>query len=210
MQEPLGQSLPNQEIFRRLARAMGIHGARTLYEPDEAILAHLLRGVSCVDGFDELKRRGTVFITDITDTPVLQFADLEFPTPSGRIELRPARAPRLTATRGSRRCRSPICARPWGRLRLLSPAAPWLMHFSFANEPGIHARLGAADIVLHPDRRRGYPEVKDGDLARVAGLETGEIVLPVRVSDEVRPGVALSCKGRWPRQESMQVNMPTC
>jgi anaerobic selenocysteine-containing dehydrogenase len=48
--------------------------------------------------------------------------------------------------------------------------------------------------------------VKGGDLARVWN-ETGEIVLPVRVSDEVRPGVALSYKGRWPRRESMRVNV---
>ena len=199
VQEPLGQSLPNQEIFRRLARAMG-YTEPELYEPDEAILAHLLRGVSCVDGFDELKRRGTVFITD---TPVLQFADLEFPTPSGRIELASARA----EADGHPRVPLPITdLRPArGRLRLLSPASPWLMNFSFANEPGIHARLGAADIVLHPDDA-AVSGVKDGDLARVWN-ETGEIVLPVRVSDEVRPGVALSYKGRWPRQESMQVNI---
>jgi anaerobic selenocysteine-containing dehydrogenase len=198
-QEPLGESLPNQEIFRRLARAMGYQDPE-LYESDEAILAHLLSGVSCVSSFEELKRRGTVFITD---APVLQFADLEFPTPSGRIEIASARA----EADGHPRLPLPISdARPAaGRLRLLSPASAWLMNFSFANEAAVEQRMGPADIVLHPGDAAGCG-VKDGDLARVWN-ETGEIVLPVRVSDEVRPGVALSYKGRWPRLESTGLNV---
>ena len=198
-QEPVGESLPNQEIFRRLTRGMGYDDPE-LYESDEAILAHLLKGVSSVNGFDALKRTGTVFITE---DPVLQFADLTFPTPSGRIEIASARAdadghPRLPQPLGDPRP-SP------GRLRLLSPASAWLMNFSFGNEAAIEQRLGAADIMLHPTDAAAC-RVKDGDLARVWN-ETGEIVLPVRISHEIRPGVALSYKGRWPRRESTGVNV---
>ena len=37
-----------------------------------------------------------------------------------------------------------------GRLRLLSPASPWLLSDSFANVCKIAARLGQATIALHP------------------------------------------------------------
>jgi anaerobic selenocysteine-containing dehydrogenase len=199
VREPLGESVPNQEIFRRLARAMGYEDPE-LYETDEAILDHLLGGASSVRGFEELKRRGTVFVSA---EPVVQFAGLEFPTPSGRIELASARA----EADGHPRVPQPVSdPRPApGRLRLLSPASAWLMNFSFANEAEIERRLGAADIVLNPSDAAAS-RLQEGDLARISN-ETGEIVLPVRISDDVRPGVALSYKGRWPRREPARVNV---
>jgi anaerobic selenocysteine-containing dehydrogenase len=198
-QEPVGESLPNQEIFRRLARAMEYEDP-DLYENDETILNRLLSGTSCVNGFEELKRKGTVFITD---EPILQFADLNFPTPSGRIEIASARA----EADGHPRLPLPIAdALPQpGRLRLLSPASPWLMNFSFANEPRIDKRLGPADVVLNPSDAADCG-VLEGSLVKMWN-DTGEIVLSVRISDEIRPGVALSYKGRWPRRESGRTNV---
>jgi len=198
-QEPIGESLPNQEIFRRLARAMEYEDPE-LYESDDAILNRLLSGTSCVSGFEELKRKGTVFITD---DPVLQFADLTFPTPSGRIEIASARA----EADGHPRLPLPLAdARPQqGRLRLLSPASPWLMNFSFANETRIDKRLGPADVALNPSDASACG-VQEGSLVKMWN-ETGEIVLSARISDEIRPGVALSYKGRWPRQESSRANV---
>src|SRR4029453_12778917 len=81
-QEPPGDALPNQEIFRRLARAMG-YEEPALFEPAASVIAGLLGGTSFGAGFDELTRRGTVFLAP---EPLLRFADLRFPTPSGRIE----------------------------------------------------------------------------------------------------------------------------
>src|SRR5215813_3984213 len=83
VQDPMGEALPNQEIFRRLARAMGYEEPE-LYESDAAIIAHLLRGMGVDGGFEALKQVGTVFVTP---EPVLQFAAKRFPTPSGHIEL---------------------------------------------------------------------------------------------------------------------------
>ncbi len=79
--EPLGDSLPNSEIFRRLAAAMG-YEERELYESDAEVLARALAptGVS----FEELAARGTVWLDP---EPRVQFAELLFPTPSGRIEI---------------------------------------------------------------------------------------------------------------------------
>ena len=87
-QEPLGDSLPNQEIFRRLATAMGFEEAE-LQESDDDLIAGMLAESGVVDSFADLAARGTV---PLTADPVVQFADRTFPTPSGRVELASAAA----------------------------------------------------------------------------------------------------------------------
>ena len=54
--EPMGEALPNQEIFRRLASAMGFTEAE-LQESDEKIIAHVVKDVGIDGGFDALKIR---------------------------------------------------------------------------------------------------------------------------------------------------------
>ena len=142
--EPLGEALPNQEIFRRLARAMG-YSEPELYESDAAIIATVLRKAGLVEDFPTLAAQGTV---PVSPEPVLQFADLRFPTPSGRIEIASARAEADGHPRLPLPLADPRPAR--GRLRLLSPASPWLLSDSFANVAKVAARIGPATIALHP------------------------------------------------------------
>jgi hypothetical protein len=76
-----------------------------LYETDRQLLETLLERTGLGLDFDTLAARGTV---TTSDEPRVQFAELRFPTPSGKIELVSARAEAdgLPATR----CRSPIAA----------------------------------------------------------------------------------------------------
>ncbi|HWE09763.1 MAG TPA: molybdopterin-dependent oxidoreductase [Solirubrobacteraceae bacterium] len=196
---PLGQSLPNTEIFRRLAGAMGMTEP-ALHESDRRLLDRLLAGTGTGLTFDELAQRGTVWISD---EPRVQFADLAFPTPSGRVELASARA---------QADGHPRVAQPWfdtrpaeGRLRLLTPASPWALNASFANERRLDGRRGPARVALHPDdaAERGLGE---GDRARVASA-TGELELTVALSADLPRGVALSPKGRWPAREPQGANV---
>ena len=198
-QEPIGESLPNQEIFRRLARAMG-YMEPELYESDESIIEHLLNGTCFKGGFEALKKTGTVFITP---EPVIQFADLKFPTPSGKIEIASVQA----ETEGHPRLPQPMAdpRPPAAHLRLLSPAGYWLLNDSFANDARVTKQLGPAAVALHPDDA-AVLGLKEGDEARLSN-ETGELVLQVRISDEIRSGVALAYKGRWPKREPNQVNV---
>jgi anaerobic selenocysteine-containing dehydrogenase len=197
--EPPGEALPNQEVFRRLARAMG-YTEPELYEPDEVILKTWLDASGLVRDFAELAAKGTI---PATPEPVIQFADLAFPTPSGQIEIASAQAeadgfPRLP--------------QPWadgppanGRLRLLSPASNIAMNATFGNSEKLLRRAGPATIMLHPvdAASRG---LEDGAVAMVSN-ETGAIALQVVTSDEMLPGVALSPKGRWPRLEESGANI---
>jgi len=49
-------------------------------------------------------------------------------------------------------------------------------------------------------------ELKAGQLARVTS-GTGELVMPVEISDDVPPLVALVPKGRWPKFEPSGANV---
>ena len=78
-----GQALPNEEIFRRLARAMEF-AEPELYQSDDELLTSLMAGTSSEMSFRELAVRGLVYVSA---EPIIAFGDLRFPTPSGRIEL---------------------------------------------------------------------------------------------------------------------------
>ena len=197
-QEPIGESLPNQEIFRRLARGMGYQEPE-LYESDDSVIEHLLDGTSFEGGFEALKKVGTVLVTP---EPILQFPDLKFPTSSGKIEVASTQAEADGHPRIPQAIADP---RPSAnRLRLLSPATPWLMNDSYANESRIAKEMGPASVAIHPDDAQALG-LKEGDEARLSN-DTGDIVLKVRLSDEVRPGVALAHKGRWPKREENRAN----
>ncbi|MSO69728.1 MAG: dehydrogenase [Alphaproteobacteria bacterium] len=191
--EPMGETLPNQEIFRRLARSMGYSEAE-LYESDEAIIANVMRQVGIKGSFDEFKAKGTVFPTA---EPVIQFADFKFPTPSGKIEIASAQAEKD----GFSRVPEPsVDDRPKdGQLRLLTPASPWLMNDSYANDAKIAKQLGAASVTLNP-KDAAARGLKRGDRVRLSN-PTGSLDLILAVDDVVPEGAALSYKGRWPKLE---------
>jgi anaerobic selenocysteine-containing dehydrogenase len=197
--EPMGESLPNSEIFRRLAAAMGFSEPE-LHESDESVLASLLQRSRVDLDFAALAAVGTV---TVSPEPLLQFAGLRFPTPSGRIELASDRA----EVDGHPRTPLPLRdERPAnGRLRLLTPASPWLLNDSFANDAKIARRIGAATIALHPDdaAERGLSE---GDRVLVRS-DAGRLALAVTLSDGLPRGVAYSPKGRWPKHEPGGANV---
>ena len=186
---PPGEALPNQEIFRRLARAMG-YDEPALFEDDRAILDHVLETSGLGIGFEELAKVGTI---DPFAEPVIQFQDLKFPTPSGKIEIASARAeadghPRVPTRQ--------VDARPAaGRLRLLTPAGKWQMNDSYGNDAGIQGKLGPASVTLHPADARELG-IAEGDPVALSN-ELGSLAMVARIGSQVPRGVALSHKGRW-------------
>ncbi len=187
--EPVGVALPNQEIFRRLAAAMGFHEPE-LHEPDRAIIDRVLQASGTGETFASLAAKGTVWPHAEV---LLQFADGAFPTPSGKIEIASARA----EADGLPRVPQPSAdARTGGsRLRLLSPASPWTMNGTFANDRKIVRRMGVATVGLHPAEAaaRGLAEGAEVELSNA----TGTLRLHVELSDRLPRGVALVPKGRW-------------
>ena len=80
---PVGDSVSNTELFRRLARAMGFDEPG-FADTDEELLASALGQLSEAEQ-EALHRDGHLRI-DVAD-PLLHFADGNFPTPSGKAEL---------------------------------------------------------------------------------------------------------------------------
>lgn len=198
---PMGQSLPNQEIFRRLAVAMGFTEPE-LTEPDAPILDRIAKACGVAGGFAELQSRATV---ELWDEPVLQFADSNFPTASGKIEIASAAA----AADGHRAAPLAIAdPRPAaGRYRLLSPASAWLMNSSYGNDPAIQSKLGPERIAIHPQDAAKLG-IENGDRVRLEN-ETGRLELDVEVAALTPPGVLLGSKSRWPKALGSHANINT-
>lgn len=197
--EPMGECLPNQEIFRLIAHKMG-YTELELYESDADVIARILQETQTGEDFRSLSAKGTVFMSA---EPIVQFVDLDFPTPSGRVEIASSRA---EADGFPRVPRPTADARPTGQaLRLLTPASSWLMNDSFANDPGVAKRLGPVRVTLHPAdaAARGLGE---GDQV-VLSNATGRLSMTVALSDAIPRGVAVSPKGRWPKLEEADGNV---
>jgi len=197
--EPLGEALPNQEIFRRLAHAMGFDEPE-FKESDADILATLLARSGLDENFDSLKAKGSIWIPP---EPAVQFEDRVFATPSGRIEVASARAaadglPRLPQCWSDPRPAA-------GKLRLLSPAHAWLLNTSFGNVEKIRARVGPATIALHP-LDAAERSLTDGDTALVHN-GCGRLTLKVTTSDQLPRGVVLAHKGRWLATDPVRANV---
>jgi anaerobic selenocysteine-containing dehydrogenase len=199
VREPMGSSLPNQEIFRRLGARMGLNDPE-LFESDEAIIDKLLRDVGWDQGFSALAERGTFYPSAESR---IQFAGGVFPTPSGKIEIVSARA----AHDGHPQAPVPHADEPAaeGRLRVLSPASEWTMNSSYANDGKVRDQLGRTIVLLNPaeaDRRR----IGDGQIVELYN-GTGRLSLTAKLSDSVPRGVALVHKGRWPKLDPTNANV---
>jgi anaerobic selenocysteine-containing dehydrogenase len=197
--DPMGSSLPNQEIFRRLSRAMGLTDP-TLLETDAEILARLLQQTGISETFSSLATKGTV---PYQDEPVVPFENLNFPTPSGKIEIGSERFSKLGLAYAPipHADESPIA----GKLRVLSPASPWLLNSSYNNDTRIADRLKRPTVALHPEEaaQRGLSEGSAVELVNA----TGRLPLSVTITDAVPPGVALVHKGRWPKLDASRWNV---
>jgi anaerobic selenocysteine-containing dehydrogenase len=197
--EPLGQALPNSEIFRRLARAMS-YAEPELYEIDAALIAYQLEKFRPGLTFEELKRVGTL---DFSTEPVILHRDLKFATPSGRIELASDQAQKM----GLPRCAQPSADAPptQGRLRLLSPAGKWLLNSSYANDARIDQLMGE-DCVMLNAAEAGQRQLRDGQRVTLAG--NGALFeLTLRIADIVPAGTALTYKTRWPKLSTQGINV---
>lgn len=197
--DPPGQALPNSEIFRRLAAAMGL-GDAELHESDEVLLDRLVAQTPYAGRFADLAARGTVALFP---EPLVQFEGLRFATPSGKIEIASERATALGLPRLPEPHADPRPA--GGALRILSPASLWLMNSSYGNDPKIRQRLGGPTITLHPDEAAARG-LEKGDMAVLAN-DGGRLPVKVVVSPAAQPGAGIVYKGWWPDAEFGDANI---
>ena len=186
---PIGETLSNQEIFRRLAAAMGLTDPE-LFETDAKMIATLLDQANPGLTFKALAEVGTI---EHPAEPLVQFERHDYRTPSGKIELAGSAFTKAGLPRApfaSAEARPPL-----GELRLLSPASKWLMNSSFGNDPKVLRQLGEDSAFVHPDEAKARG-IEDGARVRI-GNPTGALTLRLAVSADVPRGVILAYKSRW-------------
>jgi len=191
---PRGEALPNSEIFRRLAQALGFDDA--CFAEDDRSLCKTAFG----DGvdFDALLERGHVTLA----LPEAPFASGGFPTPSGRCEFYGERL----ATQGLDPLpdylpnHEPAGAGERYPLALITPPARNFMNSTFANIESL-AKLEVQPVLeMHPldALARG---LGDGVRVRVYN-DRGSYVCRLRVCLRARPGV-VNGLGIWWRKQGL-------
>lgn len=212
--EPLGEALPNTEVFRRLATALGLdHPA--LQTSDEDLIRELLDATThpFAEGitYERLVAEGSIRLQRPDDWR--PHANGGFPTPSGKAELvAPSLADRgldslptwVPATEGlhgdpALRARFPLsCLTSKRHQRFLNSSYQKLpAHTGPEGEPRLE--ISAADAAA-----RG---IADGDRVRVWN-DRGAMELVAIISDRVRPSL-VSVPFGWPLEASGGVSCNT-
>ncbi|CCB64758.1 MULTISPECIES: molybdopterin-dependent oxidoreductase [unclassified Hyphomicrobium] len=196
---PLGDALPNQEIFRRLAAAMGLTDPE-LRETDGVIIETILSQARPGLDFKTLAAAGTMYVPE---DPNVQFASHDYRTPSGKIEMTGAQF----VEAGLPSAPAPLSERrpALGEYRMLSPASEWLMNSSYANDGKIARRLQMCEAWLNPSDAETIG-VESGNRLQVSS-KTGSIELSVGISSAVPAGVLLAPKGQWPKASASGANI---
>jgi anaerobic selenocysteine-containing dehydrogenase len=200
---PLGEAMPNTELFRRLAARMGLDHpclrdsdermARQAFKWDHAFM----KGIT----FERLEREGSVRLA--VPDPFVPFAEGGFPTPSGKCELRSEKLlaeghdpvagyvpPREGPTS------APDLARRYP-LAFISPPAHHFLNSTFSAQPVFLRREGEASVTIHPEDA-GPRGIADGGMARVFN-DRGSFLARARVSDAARRGVVVGLSIWWPK-----------
>src|SRR5262245_4397707 len=199
---PPGECLPNTEIFRRLARALGTTEP-CVYDADEDLARAVLDS-------DELRSAG-VTLEALAERGWMRLGEPQpwaplakgFPSASGRLEFYSERAaaagldPLPTYTPPYEAVsRDPGLAERFP-LALIAPAGPHFLNTEFSNLPALRDKAGPQRVLLHADDAAAR-DLADGDVARVFN-DRGEYLAVVAISDRVPPGIAGGSKGHWPK-----------
>ncbi|MCK6628891.1 MAG: molybdopterin oxidoreductase family protein [Anaerolineae bacterium] len=206
---PLGESKSNWEVMNLLAAALGFKEPWLHQSVDEVIEEILMASAQHNPAFRgitlaQLKQGRPVPLALDSATP---FADLRFPTSSGKVELfsqRLAEAghdplpgwtdPQEVVSYDSA---SPprLLAHFASPLTLISGAAHHFVTSSMANQPSLLEREGTPFVEINP-ADAAIRSITDGDTVVVEN-ERGWCTLRAVVTDAIRPGVLASPKGRW-------------
>ena len=190
---PVGESLPNSEVFRRLAARLGFEDA-CFRDSDEEICRTALNGKA---SWDELKQTGFQKL-DVPER-FAPFAQGGFPTPSGKCEFYsawlekqgidplPFYNPPAEVGDAALEQRFPLA--------MISPPARHFLNSTFANLARFREFETEPHLDMHPAdaAARG---ISDGDMVRVFN-DRGSHKLRARVNGKPRPSVVVAPSVWW-------------
>ncbi len=183
---PLGESLPNWELFRRLARAFGFEGSPWDLDADGVIDLLLSGPGSWLDAGERAA------LDDGRPVTLRPPPGPRWRTPSGKVELLNPRLreplPRLLPTHAG------AGALP---LRLQTGPALYSLNSTFMDRDDLAGKRGPMRVRLSP-AEAGRRAITDG--ARVIAFnELGEVALLAEVTDAVPDGLAVVEGVHWAR-----------
>jgi anaerobic selenocysteine-containing dehydrogenase len=200
-----GEALPNTEIFRRIAAAMGLDHPR-LRDSDEDLARQLLSGTPV--SFEELRERTYARTTGVA-VGSAPFAAGGFPTRDGRARLLDRTLERrgvdpLIGYTPPVEAADPELAKRFP-LVLVAPAGRFFMNSTFASMPWHVTKMGPPRVHLHPADATARGLV-DGSAVRVHN-DRGSFLAAVAVDDATRPGLAFTYKAYWARLSPGRTNV---
>jgi anaerobic selenocysteine-containing dehydrogenase len=199
--EPLGEALPNSEIFRRLAARMGLDDA--MFGDDDVTLIRQALGSSTgrLEGvtLETLLEKGWARLN--LPTPYLPYAEGGFTTPSGKCEFYSARMAEMGLDP------LPAFTPPYEfpdevpaladryPLTLISSPAHQFLNSTFVNVDSLRRAAGEPECLLHPAdaERRGIAV----GARVVVHNDRGAFTAVARVEDGIRPGVVWAPSIWW-------------
>jgi anaerobic selenocysteine-containing dehydrogenase len=191
---PVGESLPNTEIFRRLAAKFGFTDPSFTENDDELMDAAFDSDDPRMQGFrpSRVPLNRAIRMEYDREEPVL-FHNVSPRTPSGKVELESSTLGALYGATlpGYRPLTSPY------PLTLITPASDKQITSTFG---GLAANAGTPVLEMNSVDAAARA-LTDGASVKVWN-ELGEVFLPLRITDAVRPGVVSSDKGAWLRTSS--------
>jgi anaerobic selenocysteine-containing dehydrogenase len=198
---PVGESLPNSEVFRRIAAGMG-YAEDCFRDSDEDICRQALdskhprmQGIE----WEKLKAAGWMRL-NVPDI-YAPFAEGNFPTHSGKCEFYSETAkqqgldplPAWTPPRESVRSNPELAKR--FPLAMISPPNRHFLNSSFANLPFALAEAKEPTLDIHPEDALER-DIADGQMLRIFN-DRGSFKARARVSDKARPGVVIALSIWW-------------
>ena len=199
---PLGESLPNTEIFRRLAKALNLPAA-LFSATDEELIDEVLVESKRASAYpparalagitrEKLIAQGATRLN--LPSPYTPFAQGGFGTPDGKCDLwgPPEHQPRFVPPHEDPRERPDLAARY--PLQLVSPPEPVFLNSSFANITSLKKVACEPRLLIHPEDAslRGIP---DGAMVRVFN-DRGSFRARAKVGAKSRAGVVVA-PGIW-------------
>jgi anaerobic selenocysteine-containing dehydrogenase len=223
---PLGEAIPNSELFRRLASHMGFEDECFKRSDEQTVVEIMDWNAPALQGIDleQLKREGFARLNLPSPDTYAPHTEGNFPTPSGKCEFVASMAaggnfvlplfrqgsnefqpgepidpvPNYIPPRESPYT-NPARAQRYP-LNLLSPKSHAFLNSSYGNLPAQQRVAGEQHLIIHTKdaKRRG---IIDGQQVRIFN-DRGSCQVIARVKDTVMPGVVVAPMGYWRKLSS--------
>ena len=219
--EPLGEAVPNTELFRRLAGAMGFDDPFWKRSDEEMALDALDWSSPVLEGIDLAGLRQTGFARLNVGSPeeFVPHREGNFPTPSGKLEFKSSMAavgnmvlplfrqgyaamqsgeeldplPNYIPRNESPDTNPALAANY--PLSMVSPKSHALLNSSFGNLRTQMQHAGEQTVMIHP-ADAGQRGIRDGGEVRVFN-DRGDFHAVARVTEDARQGVVVAPMGYW-------------